>query len=87
MTLNDNITKMEIRQIAYKSDTRPNQNMSLLVVWADWKQLFIASQKSSVTLFPSDARKFWLLPQVRVADAIKSWGVKWETLLTLTSLP
>ena len=53
-----------------EAEARANQLCSSLVRWADGKQLAIALQKSSVTLFTSDTHQSRLHPQVRIGDAM-----------------
>ena len=51
-------------------EARDNQLTTILARWADWKQLAIAPQKSSVTLFTSGTHQYWLHPQVRIDDEV-----------------
>ena len=60
----------------------------------DGKQLAIALQKSSVTLFTSDTHKPRLHPQVRIGDAVaplnrtpKSWVLRWTPTSTSAFTP
>ena len=53
-----------------EAEARANQLSSSLVTWAGGKQLAIAPQKSSVTLFTSDTHQSRLHPQVQNGDAV-----------------
>ena len=53
-----------------RAEARVNQLCSFLVRWADGKQLAIAPQKSSVTLFTSDTHQSRLHPQVQIGDPV-----------------
>ena len=53
-----------------EAETMTLQLCTILVRWADGKQLAIAPQKSSVTLFTSDTQQSRLHPQVRTGDAV-----------------
>ena len=67
-----------------EAEERANQLCTILVRWADGKQLAIAPKKSSVTLFTSDTHQSRPHPQVRIGDAVtplnrslKSWVSRW----------
>ena len=67
-----------------EAESRANWLCSLLVRWVDGKQLAIAPQKSSVTLFTFDTHKSRLHPQVQIGDTVarwteplKSWVSRW----------
>ena len=66
-----------------------NRLMSLLVEWADRKELSIAPHKSSVTLFTPDTHQSHLHPKVKIDDDViplnrtpKILGVTWDLHLT-----
>ena len=72
-----------------EAEARVNQLCSSLVRWADGKQLAIAPQKSSVTLFTSDTHQSDSTPQERIGDAgaplnrtLKILGVTLDTHFT-----
>ena len=54
----DDITMLASASSLVEAEARANQLCSSLVRWADGKQLAIAPQKSSVTLFTSVARGY-----------------------------
>ena len=63
--------------------------MTALVSWTGRKELSIAPQKSSVTLFTPDTHQSRYHPQVKIGDALiplnknpKILGVKWDTHFT-----
>ena len=53
-----------------EAEARANELCSLLVRWADGKQLAIAPQRSSVTQFSFDTHQSWLHPQLRIGYAL-----------------
>ena len=53
-----------------EAEARANQLCTILVRWADGKQLAIAPQKSTVTLFTSETQQSRLHPQVQIGDAV-----------------
>ena len=53
-----------------EAESRANWLCSLLVRWVDGKQLAIAPQKSSVTLFTFDTHQSRLHPQVQIGDTV-----------------
>ena len=74
-----------------EAEARANQLCGILVRWANGKQLAIAPQKSSVTLFTSDTHQSRLHPQVRIDDAadplnrtFKILGVTLDTHFTFS---
>ena len=60
----DDFTLLASATSIMEAETRANQLCSSLVSWAYGKQLAIAPQKSSVTLFTSDTYQFQLHLQV-----------------------
>ena len=66
------IVEAEARANQFCSTGPPRHRFtpSSLVRWADGKQLAIAPQKSSVTLFTSDTHQTRLHPQVRIGDVV-----------------
>ena len=65
-----NFTLLASAPCIVEDEARANQLTTTLVWCADRKQLVIAPQKSSVTLFTSDSQQYWLHPQVRVCDEV-----------------
>ena len=66
----DDFTLVASAPSIVEAEARANRLCSLLVRWADGKQLPIASQESSVTLLTSDTHQSRLHPQVRIGDAV-----------------
>ena len=85
----DDFTLLASAPDIMEAKARANQLLSFLVRRADGKQLTIAPQKSSVTLFTSDTHQSRLHPQVRIGDAVaplkqtsKIMGVMLDTHFT-----
>ena len=74
----DDFTLLASAPSIVKADGRANQLCSSLVRWADGKQLAIAPQKSSMTLFTSDTHQSRLHPQERIGAS--SHMVKLEVI-------
>ena len=66
----DNFTLLASAPSIVEAKARANKLRAILVRWADGKQLAIATQKSSVTLFTSDTHQSQLHPQVRIGEAV-----------------
>ena len=80
----DHFTLLASAPTIVEAEERANQLCTVLVRWADGKQLAIVPQKSSVTLFTSDTH-----PQVRIGITVaplnrtpKILGVMLDTLFT-----
>ena len=56
--------------IIVKVEVKANQLCTSLVRWGDGKQLVIAPQKPSVTLFISGIHQSWFHPQVHIRDEV-----------------
>ena len=66
----DDFTLLASASSIVEAEARENQLCSTLERWANGKQLVIASQKSSETLFTSDSPQSKLHPQVRIVDGV-----------------
>ena len=85
----DDFTLLASAPSIVEAEASANQLCTILLRWADGKQLAIAPKKSSVTLFTSDTHQSRLHPQVRIGDAVaplnrtpKIRGVTLDTLFT-----
>ena len=89
MSYADAFTLLASTPSIVEAEARANQLCAILLRWADGKQLAIAPQKSSVTLFTFDTHQSRLHPQVRIGDAVaqlnkspKILGVTLDTYFT-----
>ena len=70
MSYTDYFTLLASAPSFVETKVRASQICSTLVRWADGKQLTIAPQKSSVTLFASATHQSRLQTQVRIGDGV-----------------
>ena len=85
----DDFTVMATSSSLLEAEAEVNQHLTTLVEWTVRKELSIAPEKSSVTLFTPDTHQSQYHPQVRIRDTLvpldrspKILGINWDTHLT-----